>query len=189
MQFEESKRRILENYEDALSKGVVDDDMIAINEAINVLPDFVTTSSCFGRMTLISKTAMRDKYHTNFHFKTHQPSAIDLQVTELPEFDGTLWLLVEAPNIHVRSKNLDAASELQKLGLQAKLSKSKFQSLKPAIVVELLGTGSLQIPLGQQGEILISQVFLEMVEVEARELLSVEQERLRSFHQLILNYN
>ena len=190
LDFTEHKSRILKKYQEALDQKLVDTDMIEINHTINKLPEYVTTSSCTGRITIISKTKLRSKYNTVFHLKTHNPnefSKYHYENLQNIDFDGELWLLVESPNVHIRCHNLENAENLHQIALQSKLSKSKFQSISPAIVVEILGTGSIQVPLGSDGKILISKDHFRFVVIKSVELLHAEQKRLFAFHKSLLS--
>jgi tRNA wybutosine-synthesizing protein 3 len=183
--FEIKKIQILESYRHALVAGLVDEDVRELNDCINSHKDWVTTSSCFGRIIVISKSSTRSKYKTQFHLKTHSPRVLPTWRLDNIKFKGELWLLMEAPNLHVRCKDANSAKRLIKMALQAKLGKSKYQSIDPSLIVEILGTASLQIPLGEDDTITCDTSTFNLAKRKASELLQQEQDRLSQFHSLI----
>ena len=55
MNFIETKKRILETYQEFIIKNLMDNKMLEINRIINENENFVTTSSCAGRIIIIGK--------------------------------------------------------------------------------------------------------------------------------------
>lgn len=184
MNFIETKKRILETYQEFIIKNLVDNKMLEINRIINENENFVTTSSCAGRIIIIGKKALREKYNTNFFLKTHDALERKYNIENL-HFDNELWVLYEPPNIHIKCKDLKSAKMLHQFALEAKLSKSKFQSIKKPYVVEILGTGNLQIPIGFDGKLAIDQNYFNKVITVANKILIEEQNRLKSLKELI----
>ena len=149
-----------------------------INQRINDHKDYFTTSSCAGRLILIEKDRVNSKYDTVFRFRTHDPRDIDrmhdLIFKETNEFSrfrfqNTLWILLEAPDFHVRCRTIDNALAMHKLALDAKLALSKYQSLEPSIVLE-------------DRNLLISPDHLALVLKECKKLLTEDQNRLLAFY-------
>ena len=66
MGFDVEKKEILDKYHLSLDTGVVDTDIQMLNEIINRDKNWVTTSSCYGRIILISKQNLRSKYETKY---------------------------------------------------------------------------------------------------------------------------
>ena len=184
MNFIETKKRILETYQEFIIKNLVDNKMLEINRIINDNENLVTTSSCAGRIIIIGKKALREKYNTHFFLKTHDALEKKYNIQDL-DFKNELWLLYEPPNIHIKCKDLTSAKMLHQFALKAKLSKSKFQSIKKPYVVEILGTGNLQIPIGFDGKLEIDQNYFDKIINVANQILIEEQNRLKSLKELI----
>ncbi|RMG39872.1 MAG: hypothetical protein D6732_03725 [Methanobacteriota archaeon] len=189
--FKTRKAAALQKWKRALENKQVDLEIIDLVEKINVLEDYYTTSSCAGRLTIISKEAVRSKYRTDFIYKTHNPSEMNLKKIGYPiRFNQKeLWMLLEPPNFHVGARSFEKAIVLVKLAQQCGLGKSKYQSISPALVVEILGTGTLSLPLGKDGQMLVSQTYVEEVLRIASEMLMEEQKRLRRFEEKIDQLN
>ena len=184
MDFIETKKRILKTYREFTIKNLVDNKMLEINRIINENENFITTSSCAGRIIIIGKKTLREKYDTIFFLKTHDALEKQYNIEKL-DFENELWVLFEPPNIHIKCKDLKSAKMLHQIALGAKLSKSKFQSIKKPYVVEILGTGNLQIPIGFDGKLAIDQNYFDKIITVANQILIQEQSRLKSFKELI----
>lgn len=185
MDFEIRKKRELLKYEENKAGGFVDPEVYELNDLINSLSSFYTTSSCAGRCIVISKKSARSKYRTTFHFKTHNPEEIP-HITLLDyQFKDELWLMVEAANFHIKCKNLESAKILHQSALEAKLGYSKFQSVDNYPIVEIQGTTRLAIPVGIDGEITIKPQKIGSILNIAYELLLEEQERLSNWHTIL----
>ena len=181
MGFKSEKVEILKQYDVAIKSGLVDNDMIAINALINTNPHWVTTSSCFGRIIIISKNNLRSKYQTEFLFKSHSPSTVRNIKLENMHFSNEFWMLLEPPNIHVRCHNLELGKQLVTYALESKLGRSKYQSVYPKIVVELLGTTNMQIPLGESGKMIIQTEYFDYLCSKMEGILMEEQNRIQHF--------
>lgn len=181
--FRTRKAAALKKWTKALEDDRVDKEVIPLVNQINDLEDFYTTSSCAGRLTIISKEAVRSKYKTDFIFKSHNPEDLKLEKIGFPISyrQKELWMLLEPPNFHVGARTHQSAIALVKLAQKCGLGKSKYQSINPAVVVEILGTGSLSLPLGFDGEMLVSQEYLTRVLKLASQMLTEEQKRLYRF--------
>ncbi len=94
-------------------------------------------------------------------------------------------MLLEPPNFHVGARTWKKAINMVKIAQQCGLGKSKYQSITPAMVVEILGTGLLSLPLGLEGKMLVTKNYIEEVLNIASEMLRVEQERLNRFSKAI----
>ncbi len=187
--FEQKKKKALYKLGEALRRNKVDKEVIPLIDLINSFPQWFTTSSCAGRVALLSKEGVRSKYTATFWYKTHDPSEIQTMKECIPtEFDGQLWLLVSPPMFHVVARTLKDAHELQLMAKQARLGYSKIQSVKPSIVVEILGTGMLSLPIGQDGEIFVTESYLDYVLRIGEEMLREDQQRMWKWHDLLVQF-
>ncbi len=184
--FETRKRKALRKLELALRQEKVDREIITLIELINSFSQWFTTSSCAGRLALLSKDGIRSKYGTTFWFKTHDPNDFPRVKEKLPsEFQGQLWLLVSPPMFHVAARTMEDALQLQLLARQARLGYSKIQSIKPSIIVEVLGTGMMSIPVGKDGMLLVNEDHLDYILELGRMMLSEDQRRMWKWHDLL----
>ena len=68
----EFKRRKLEGYIEAKEKNEVDEDIVPLLDLINSFEDFVTLSSCSGRIAVIDMPEFGDKVEATFLGKWHR---------------------------------------------------------------------------------------------------------------------
>ena len=60
---------------------------------------------------------------------------------------------------------------------------SMFKTIKKSIVVEIRGTGMLQIPIGLYNKVFLSEGYLEHIISLSNEILTDEQSRIKKFEQ------
>ncbi len=184
--FEKRKKKAMEKLRQALTLNKVDAEVMPIINLLNSFPQWFTTSSCAGRLALLSKGGIRSKYDAAFWFKTHDPGVFHQVKRRLPrDFKGQLWLLVSPPMFHVAARTLKDALLLQQLARHARLGYTKIQSISPSIIVEVLGTGNMAIPIGQDGQIFISSLHLERVLELAAKMLAEDQARMWKWYDLL----
>lgn len=87
--FQERKRKILqdlgvpdEEYQDLSPKGSVDEGIRELIGVINGLPDYVTTSSCAGRIAVYQEGAKGAKGGGQWLFTSHEPITVPQQADE-----------------------------------------------------------------------------------------------------------
>lgn len=183
--FKNKKKQAILKLDKALKEDKVDYEVIQLINIINKLNNYYTTSSCAGRFLLISKDDVRDKYNTDFIYKTHDPDLIYQAKEYLNNFKGHLWLLLEAPNFHVGCIDLNSAIQLHKLSLKAGFGYSKIQSLEPSIVVEILGTSRISSPLGHKNKLLVNDNYIDYICTICNKLLKEEQMKLKVWEKLL----
>ncbi len=187
--FKTKKQAALKKWETAKKENKVDLEVVELVELINGFEQYYTTSSCAGRLIIISKSSVRNKYNTTFHFKSHSPSAITIENVGFPiEFEqNELWLLLEPPNFHVGCSDLENMLKLLNLSKKAGFGQSKIQSVKPTLTIEVLGTSRISLPIGNEKKMVVSQDYLEYILKAASSMLKEEQKRLEILQDFLLN--
>jgi len=149
----------------AYRKGLVDEGIIPLIEEINnYSEECVTTSSCYGRIVLISFRYIGDKSLSSFYRKWHEPVDKDILWREIIGYKGRhpLWLLLQSTIIHVKCRTLDKAIELRNLGLEAGYKYSKILSISNrGFTTEISGTERLNLPVKKENKTLINEEFME----------------------------
>ncbi len=177
--FEIRKKRALTKLEKALDMGLVDLEVLPVINFINRYPNFYTTSSCAGRLVLMTKKDARAKHSTTFLFKTHDLKKFDVMTQYLPtQFNGQLWFSVTAPLFHIGVFSLNDAEQLVKLALEARLGYSMFKSVSPKIIVEIRGTGRIEVPIGENNAIFVNKEYLSYLIALGKKIIENERERL-----------
>lgn len=165
--FELARRRALE----ALATGSgIDEDIIEILDEINRREEYYTTSSCSGRIVLISLPEAGAKKEAKFVAKWHRPVSFEELQNSLKIWADNmhrgeeLWLLAQSPIIHVAAKDLSSAKQILKVAVAAGFKYSSIKSVSAdRTVVEILSTERMDVPLGIDGEIFCDERFLRFV--------------------------
>src|SRR3989344_5122062 len=152
MTFDNEKKTYLAKA-DKSKKGGIDEKVAPLLEAINVSPDYYTTSSCSGRVYLWKGTGKKSE--TQWLKVSH-----DLIATDFFEMDETdlVWLRLEGVILHIACLDLQAAHVL--LDKAHKFyKKSCILSASNKIIVEIRGSEFMEMPLYKDGKLLFSGDF------------------------------
>ena len=172
MTWDKDKGRILDKLEVLVNEGKVDEGIRPLLDAINCRESYVTTSSCAGRIVLLQVPELGDKKDAVFLGKWHRPISVReaMEALSQPEAAGDemVFLLVQSPIVHIRCKDIVAAAKMRALGEACGLKYSTIRSLTTAddgsvdrVVVELLGTSSMDMPLGTREKVFPNIEYLE----------------------------
>jgi tRNA(Phe) wybutosine-synthesizing methylase Tyw3 len=152
------KSVVLRKLEEAVSSGLVDEELIPLLNFINSFDGMVSTSSCSGRYQLISVPITGDKLRAKVIGKWHRTIEISEMVEAIGSWDGSgeLHLLVQPLLIHIRTIDIKTGAKIRKIGQESGLKFSTIRSVKLdsedevppwGVVVEMLGTERMEIPL------------------------------------------
>jgi len=152
------KADVLRKLDEAVSRNLVDEDMIPLLFTLNRIDGAVTTSSCSGRYQLIGVPKAGDKIGSEVLGKWHRPVEPGeiLEAVEGWSGKGELHLLVQPLLVHIRTRDIQTAAKMRAMGQEAGLKFSTIRSVKVArngvlskwgVVVELLGTERMEIPI------------------------------------------
>ncbi len=152
------KQETLRKLDEALMNGLVDQEVIPLLEAINKLPWAVTTSSCSGRLMVISVPEPGDKLGSTVLGKWHRTVSSEEVLDALGKWNGSgqVHLLVQPLLLHIRCMDIVTASELRNLANGNGLKFSTIRSIRTdhsgtipdwGVVVEFLGTERIEVPL------------------------------------------
>jgi tRNA wybutosine-synthesizing protein 3 len=180
MNFEKQKIETLENYKKALKEGLVDKKIIKILDVINQNPNYYTTSSCSGRISL-DILGKRKKEHL-WVFKSHKTITKE-QLKKGIEFAlkekvNNLYLKVDSFILHVVCKDLNAANFLLNLTHKLGLKRTGIIQLDKKIIVEILGLDRLEFPLILNNNLIINLDYLQDITDLANKKLVRNWERL-----------
>ena len=125
--------------EDKSPQGFIDED---IKDLLKVLNDkgYATTSSCSGRIVLITKPG--EKGDAKWLFKSHD-KADAYKIYELVQKNSPVWLLQEPMILHVKAKDLDSAQKLLTIAKNSGLKISGITSIKNC-TLEIRGTERIE---------------------------------------------
>ena len=100
--FDTKKKIALEKLAIATKGKLVDIAVLPILSIINQLSNYYTTSSCAGRVTVISKANVRSKHSVIFLLKTHElPTLNEVRESLRQSLEGQIWFNLEPPVFHI----------------------------------------------------------------------------------------
>jgi tRNA wybutosine-synthesizing protein 3 len=163
--FFENKKQILKKLEEAKKENLVDQGIIPILDIINKSDDYYTSSSCFGRITLLELPQIGDKKNAVFLGRWHRKTSKDEIFSALKNSSGKgqLWILAQSPIIHVYTKNLESANTLIKKAVCCGFKHSGFKSSEKNIIVEIASTERLDCPVGMNGSFYCDENFINLL--------------------------
>lgn len=162
MTFEIDKKNALSR-EDKSRAGKIDEPIVELVNKVNADPDYYTTSSCSGRITLIDRRSKK-KSDAKWLYKTHEQAdaedcwkIVEEYVAQKKEFvriivdegncgEGVLWLLLEGMILHVACRNQRKAEELLNLA-RPKFKHSGVIALGDKWVVEIRSSERMEVPI------------------------------------------
>ncbi|GAB6134842.1 tRNA(Phe) 7-((3-amino-3-carboxypropyl)-4-demethylwyosine(37)-N(4))-methyltransferase Taw3 [Thermococcus prieurii] len=174
--FEEQKAKAMEGLSKALEEGKVDEDIISLLAKINALENYFTTSSCSGRISVMEMPHFGDKVNSVWLGKWHREVTIEEVFEAIRKHkSGQLWFLVRSPILHVGARTMEDAVKLLNLaiGLGFKYSNIKSVSHRK-LLVEIRSTERMDVPLGADGELWVSENYIERI-------VNIANDQLRRF--------
>ena len=174
--FEEQKASAMESLRRALEEDKVDHDIIPLLEKLNALESYFTTSSCSGRISVMEMPHFGDKLNSVWLGKWHREVSMEEVLEAVRKHkSGQLWFLVRSPILHVSARTMEDAVRLLNLaiGLGFKYSNIKSVSHKK-LLVEIRSTERMDVPLGENGELWVSEEYIERI-------VKIANDQLRRF--------
>jgi len=167
--------------------GVWDTAIIELLNYINEQPNFVTTSSCSGRLSLFCSND-KGKGGT-WPYKTHEPTSSDVdQVWDAIQSDkhtGPLKLLFEPFLLHLEAATLEDGMEIVKVAKQSGLRESGLL-VSDRIMINVRTTAlSIRVPIERE---LVSKSLIRTWVNECHELFQKNAERTIRFFNGLKEY-
>lgn len=169
--FEKLKKDIL-GKEDKSRIGKVDEAIKELVEKINSSEDYFTTSSCSGRIVLVT-----GEKKTDVKWVKVSHDAVDLKwvkSVELP--DSLMWMRMEPMILHVACRDVEKAQELLDKA-QPIFKKSFIQTTRNKVLVEIKGSELLVVPVAD-GKWLVDDGYLKILIEEANKKLKRTREKI-----------
>jgi tRNA wybutosine-synthesizing protein 3 len=184
--FEAEKKGALERLE---QRGA-DDEVMPVLQRINALDDFFTTSSCSGRIVVISLPEIGAKREAAFIGKWHRAVMREEVIAALAEAPasatGALWFIVQPPILHIACRTAEKATALLRLALDAGFKYSGMKGI-PAntdtVVVEVMSTERMDVPLAAAGTTFYTEAYLDFIVSKANLMLTRGKAKLKRFHE------
>lgn len=175
---------------DKSKKGTVDKPITKLIDFINNLEDYVTTSSCSGRILLFYENSNKKKNQCEWPYVTHEVSKFSEFYKSLKEFEkiyssklkeGTLMLKQESLILHVQCKDLESAKKILMIAQTNGFKHSGITALSKKIIVEISGSLRIENLIGIGGKILVEKDYLKEVLKKANERFKENKKRTDKF--------
>ncbi|KAG9454033.1 hypothetical protein H6P81_006937 [Aristolochia fimbriata] len=203
MEFEERKSKVLASlssidYTDKSPKGSLDLPIVPLIDAINQNPSYYTTSSCSGRISILSQprnassVSKKKARGGSWLFITHDPADPDTVVDILfgngnssPTCSGDLVFRFEPFIVAVECKDVTSAQELVSTAIACGFRESGITSIHKRIMVAIRCSLRLEVPLGEIGNIMVSPKYVHYLIGIANEKMAGNRKRTDSFLQVL----
>jgi tRNA wybutosine-synthesizing protein 3 len=167
--WEQVKNSLLEGLENARKEGVVDEEVNKYLDAINAKPEYVTSSSCYGRIVLIDlpdKTKKNSKFVGRWHREVTEGEVWNA----LRETKGEhVWFKVDPLILHLSCKDIAAANKVLEAKGRAGMKRGGiFRIAKNRVQIELEGTHRMELPV-KKGRLLVTQEYFSLLIDEANQ--------------------
>jgi tRNA wybutosine-synthesizing protein 3 len=185
--FDKRKVAILEKINtgfDRSKKGSIDEKIKNLIERINALDDFISTSSCSGRILLMrTENITYQKNLCDWIFVTHDYVKDDFEKLWKSVLDSVsekcfVQLKVEPAILHVACRNLESAEKLLNVARRVGFKHSGIFSISKKIIVEIIGKDLFQMPIVSNNLILITKESM-------REIINLSNIKLSKNHDMI----
>lgn len=165
---------------DLSRKGSIDEPICDLINYLNSFSNFYSTSSCSGRLILISKKNTKDKKDIKWLFVSHSHfDDVDLLIKMIEEDSDNCIFKFEPAILHICCKTLKSAQKLTSIGVQSGFKNSGITiSNKDRIIVAIRNTLGLEIPLSLTGRLLVTREYIEFILNVANEKLDKNKQRI-----------
>jgi len=183
MSFENQKKTFLSKL-DKSKKGGIDRDILPLINKINKSKNYYTTSSCSGRVVLLSQK-LNQKKGAKWLFISHKKVSfkeIKKALEKLPKTD--IWLRFEPFILHVAPKDLESAQELVNKARDIGFKRTGIQSTRK-IVIEIASTEIISTIIAEKGNLLVDNNYLKILIREANKKLEKNREKIKRFYDSI----
>jgi len=178
MNFELEKQNAL-NKNDKSHEQKIDDKIISLCNKINSSPNFFTTSSCSGRITIVRT---KDKKEPNtFLFKSHKPITTNQIKNTIKNHAETIYFRMEPAALHVAAKTLNDAITLLTKARNVGFKKSGIIPGKDKFMIEMFSTEIIAAPLNKD----TPDDYLELLVTEANEKLKRTNDKIERLEEVI----
>ena len=181
--FANIKTHHTQTLKDAIKEKKVDEDIIPFLLEITKLKDIFTSSSCSGRIVLLSSDINENKKYTSFHKRFHRKVEYEELIKEINSFSkGYLWLKVEPFIFHFGVKDLDFASKLLSFLRDFGLKRAAIISTRPGkIIVEATNTVFLSTLIKKDNNLLVSEEYLKEIVFIANNKFEDNEKKRKKF--------
>ncbi|XP_020273549.1 tRNA wybutosine-synthesizing protein 2/3/4 isoform X2 [Asparagus officinalis] len=180
---------------DKSPKGFLDAPIIPLIDAINLHPSFFTTSSCSGRISILSHPKNPNPNPNGrikkkagggrWIFITHDPADADAVADVLfgeggGGGEGDLVFRFEPLIVAVECADVESAQMLVSAAISCGFRESGITSIQKRVIIAIRCSIRLEVPLGQVGSVLVSKEYVRYLVGIANEKMEANRKRTDS---------
>ncbi len=184
--WEDYRNRKLDSYIDFLKKGEIDEDLIPLLNKVNSLEDYVTLSSCSGRIAVVDLDDFGKKLNSEFLGKWHSSVSFEEVVSAIMKSKRQTWFIQSPPIIHVACRDWNSAKKLLEISNNAGFRRSGLISVEN-LVVEIASFERIELPVALAGKMIVSEDYLRILVDFANRKLERGKEKLRRLYEMVIS--
>ncbi|XP_015941234.1 tRNA wybutosine-synthesizing protein 2/3/4 isoform X1 [Arachis duranensis] len=211
MEFEKRKAATLSSLNstehDKSPKGSLDIPIIPLINALNNHPFYFTTSSCSGRISILSQPLQNEAVSTlpkkkarggTWLFVSHDPADTDSVLSLLfPTSESTqsspvpseLVFRFEPLIIAVECKDLSSAQSLVCLAISCGFRESGITNASKRVIIAIRCSIRLEVPLGDTGKIMVNPEYVRYLVQVANDKMEANRKRTERFLAVLQHSN
>lgn len=153
---------------DKSKKGGVDAPIYDLLRFLNGIPDYVSTSSCSGRVAVFSESPDKRKDAGNWLYVSHEAVSKDSEdllvnaIIQAAPNSSSIYFKFEPFILHISCATLEAGQRLMKVVLQCGFKNSGMLVGK-RIMVAVRSTLKLDVPVAMDSKLLVSTEYLRLL--------------------------
>ncbi|XP_046998294.1 tRNA wybutosine-synthesizing protein 3 homolog isoform X1 [Schistocerca americana] len=182
-EFQDKKKRIL-NSTDLSRKGSVDSDIVELVDFINSHNQYVTTSSCSGRLIVFCEVPSmgNSKEGCKWLYTTHDDIDMEDMMSKLDPTVGDLVLKFEPMILHVQCHSVEDAKHLHTCALESGFRNTGVTiGHRGKVMLAIRSCLNLEVPLSHAGKLLVSEEYLKFLTSKASEKMKENKRRTMNF--------
>ncbi|MEM3113203.1 MAG: tRNA wybutosine-synthesizing 3 family protein [Candidatus Pacearchaeota archaeon] len=166
-------------------KQSIDKKIKKLCDLINKNPNYYTTSSCSGRIVLIKES--KEKTEDLFLFVSHDLVKFEELKKELAgiKYEDLVYFKQDPVILHVACRTLNDAQKLHDFAKWSGWKRCGIIATKKRFMVELNGTHKIEMPIMNNGKILVDDKFLEILVNESNKKLEKSWSIIKNLEKLI----
>jgi len=174
MTFQKQKKNILSKI-DKSKKGSIDKEIKKLVDKINSFDCYYTTSSCSGRILILTSPESGRKNEVEWLFDSHSKikfNDLKLIIKKIKNFKENIWFKSEAAILHVVADNIENAVKLMNIARDIGFRRSGIISIKNnKVSMELISTERLEAIIAKKGNLIVTNDYLKELIKEANDKL------------------
>jgi len=190
MNFEKEKNDFLTK-KDKSRKGYIDNKIKKLVNKINSLNDFYTTSSCSGRVLIITTPKSNKKNEVHYLFCSHKKIQfynIKKIINSKILSKNDVWFKVQPVIIHIACNNINNANKLLNVARDTGFRRSGIISIgKNKIIMELISTEKIETIISKNGKLLIDKDYFKVLIKEGNKKLEKTWKKIDKLNNKIIS--